>query len=331
MAAVVLGLALAAPARAETETLYGRLLKSTGWINCPQPGGANSSGTCWVFDAQERLVITNHHVVDGATKVVVDFPMYQNGQLVKRVSEYQKCRPFRGKVLATDVKRDLALCQLEALPKDIVALPMAGRSTTRGQLIFSLGNSSASNPNRDEAALWRMASGKVDFRYFEVVTIPKPHNHKVEVNTVRGTLPTAGGDSGGPVVNTRGELVGVNSSADRSNSFSIDVEEVRTFVARVTAARAAPPKKCDVVGTWTVATTDELGRCFWSLTVRSDGTCLMERDEGFEGTLRPNDRGDSARLAIPGLSLQGDVMLTWSGDDEFSFTCGGKDFSAVRR
>src|SRR5262249_43514575 len=111
--------------RADTETIYQRLLQSTGWINCPQPGGPNSWGTCWVYDKQQRLVITNKHVIDKATTVTVDFPMYQQGRLVTLVTEYLKTAPINGKVVAFDEKRDLALCQLESLPAGVEALPLA--------------------------------------------------------------------------------------------------------------------------------------------------------------------------------------------------------------
>jgi hypothetical protein len=100
---------------------------------------------------------------------------------------------------------------------------------------------------------------------------------------------------------------------------------------RALRTRRLPPQPRDVVGTWTVATTDELGRCYWSLTVHADSTCLMERDETFEGTFRVNDRGDLVSLSIAGMALKGDVPISWTDDNQFSFTCKGKNFTAVRR
>jgi S1-C subfamily serine protease len=331
LTSVVLGLTLSCSAYADSETIYNRLLQSTGWINCPQPDGTNSWGTCWVVDREERLVVTNKHVVDRASKVMVDFPMYRDGQLIWMVSEYLRTAPTHGKVLAADSKRDLALCQLEVLPKGIVALPLANKSAVRGNKVYSMGNSSANTPIQEEAKLWRGISGKVDFRYFDVITFQKALTQKVEANTIRTTLPTASGDSGGPVVNTSGEVVAVHSNGDKFNSFSIDVVELKTFLDRAMQIRRLPAPPRDVVGTWTVATTDELGRCYWSLTVRANGTCLLERDEGFEGTFHASGGGDVVRLAIPGMAMQGEVPLTWSGDDQFAFTINGKDFMAVRR
>jgi S1-C subfamily serine protease len=331
IAAVILGLSLTSSVQADSQTIYNRLLKSTGWINCPQPDGSNSWGTCWVVDREERLVITSKHVVDLATAVLVDFPQYMEGRLITRVTEYLKLAPIHGKVLAIDTKRDLALCQLETLPVGILALPLAKASAAKGNKVYSIGNSGAASPIQEEAVLWRPASGKVDLRYFDTITFKKPPHQKVEANTIRCTLPTAGGDSGGPVVDTAGELVGVHSNGDRFNSYSIDVAEVKTFLERALQSRRLPREPRVVVGTWTVATSDELGRCYWSLTIRADGSCLMERDESFEGTFLTNRRACLIRLFIPNMVLEGHVHISWTNDDQFSFTCNGKEFVAVRR
>jgi S1-C subfamily serine protease len=55
----------------------------------------------------------------------------------------------------------------------------------------------------------------------------------VNCRVVETSSPTNGGDSGGPVVNDRGELVAVVSccaTKDRNISWFIEVSEVRTFL-----------------------------------------------------------------------------------------------------
>src|SRR5438094_8215637 len=98
-AALVLSLVLAPQVHADSETLFKRLLKSTGWINCPQPHGGNSWGTCWVYDRDERLVVTNKHVIDRAVTVTVDFPLYDRGQLLTSVPDYIARAPYPGQVV----------------------------------------------------------------------------------------------------------------------------------------------------------------------------------------------------------------------------------------
>jgi S1-C subfamily serine protease len=317
------------PGRADTETIRLRMLRSTGWINCPQPDGTNSWGTCWVYDRAQRLVVTNMHVIDKARWVMVDFPVFRDGQLVLLVQEYLKMAPINGKVLAFDDKRDLALCQLDRIPDGVEAVPLAEGKAQRRNRVFSLGNSSANTPSKDDAKLWRFVTGSVELRYFDVISFSKPPLQKVEATTVRSSIKTARGDSGGAVVNTSGRLVGVHSNGDNMSSFAIDVGEVRVFLERALAPRRAPPGR-DLTGTWTVATTDELGRCYWSLTVESDGTCQFERDDCFEGTFHAL-RDGKLRISIRGAQMRGEVALTWVNDDQFSFRLHGVDYTATRR
>src|SRR5436305_1112507 len=123
LAGLLLSLAVVPQARADGEAVFKRLLKSTGWINCPQPDGGNSWGTCWVVDRGQRLVVTNKHVVDRAVTVAVDFPLYERGQLVTNVTDYIPKAPYRGTVVFFDERRDLALCRLDEMPADVLALP----------------------------------------------------------------------------------------------------------------------------------------------------------------------------------------------------------------
>jgi S1-C subfamily serine protease len=329
-ACLTLALVPAGQAHADTETIYNKLLHATGWINCPQPNGGNSWGTCWVYDREQRLVITNKHVIDEATTVLVDFPLYRDGKLLTNLADYLQTRPIQGKVLAFDEKRDLALCQLDSLPAGIESLPLAKTSARPGNKIFSVGNSNANTPKQQEAKLWRQATGKVEMRYFDVITFQKPPIQKVEATSIRGSLKTAGGDSGGPVVNTSGELVAVHSNGDTFNSFSIDVCEVRIFVERAMQKRRPPSPSRQVAGTWTVATTDELGKCYWSLTVHADGRCVLERDDSHDGAFLAV-RDGKARLSVPSLQMRGEVLLRWTSDDQFSFTLHGMDYTATRR
>src|SRR5262245_60707307 len=198
---LVLALMLAPQAHADSEAVFKRLLKSTGWINCPQPDGGNSWGTCWVVDRSQRLVITNKHVVDRATKVTVDFPLYERGQLLTKLSDYIPQTPYRGSVVYFDERRDLALCRLDEVPAEILALPLAA-GTVPGNRVYSLGNSPANTPNQKDAKLWRFLGGKVEMRYFDVVTFAKAPVQRVEATSLRCSMKTAPGDSGGPVVNT---------------------------------------------------------------------------------------------------------------------------------
>jgi hypothetical protein len=132
-------------------------------------------------------------------------------------------------VVARDKKADLAIIQLESLPKEKKAVPLAASSAEPGQSVHSIGNAGKSG------ALWGYVPGKVRQVYHKewkadlggrVLTFKA----KV-VETDSATNP---GDSGGPLLNDKGELVGVTEggavNASLLSTF-VDVSEVKKLLA----------------------------------------------------------------------------------------------------
>src|SRR5437763_1068049 len=101
-------------------------------------------GTCWVVEAEKRLVITNQHVVLGHDTCKVAFPRCQSGNVLTNSGLYPQSDYIPGKVLARDSKRDLALVRLDRLPKGAKALVLAPKGIMSGQEIWAIGNSSMS-------------------------------------------------------------------------------------------------------------------------------------------------------------------------------------------
>jgi tetratricopeptide (TPR) repeat protein len=220
----------------EAAVVYRRTLGSTAWIYNPK---IDSSGTGWVVDRARRLLITNQHVVDDATHVEVLFPAYRDGQLISERSYYKDHgRTIRGRVMDAVVDRDLALIQLDSLPPDIRELPLAASSPIPGEPVYSIGNPGASG------ALWVFTSGDVRAVYRKRWST-RIGNASIwrEARVVETSSPTNPGDSGGPVVNTKGEVVGVTEGGNtmaRLVSTSIDVADVREFLAQ--ANRVMEPR-----------------------------------------------------------------------------------------
>src|SRR6185295_12884079 len=125
---------------ADDSVLFRKTLRATCWVQTPNGG----HGTGWVVDHEQRLVITNKHVVGTFDEASVMFPMFKDGSLVTAAGEYlnqaDKLK-VSGKVLARDDKRDLALIQLDRLPEGVTALALADASAKIEDAILSIGNS----------------------------------------------------------------------------------------------------------------------------------------------------------------------------------------------
>jgi tetratricopeptide (TPR) repeat protein len=232
----------AAAEQVDAAELVDRMLQSTAYVladNSPQPAW---TGSGWVIDKGRRLMITNQHVVSNLDQVYVIFPEYHEEDVVRDTDHYlRQSSRIAAKVILSDPARDLAVIQLESLPEGIEALPLASRSPRAGERLHSLGN--------PEGEMWLYTEGRV--RGVRVKTF---YNDDGNLGTIRRHCkvvetqsPTNHGDSGGPVVNDRGEIVGVVQGGKLNANllhYFIDVSEVRAFIKQVdelwspTSARA---------------------------------------------------------------------------------------------
>jgi S1-C subfamily serine protease len=205
--------------------IYPRLMRSTVLI-ARENGGW---GTGWIIDRKQKLVVTNHHVIAGANGVTVYFPAKgQDGKWISEQKYYVGNNIGVGaRVLDSDPSRDLALLQIQAVPDEISELTLASGSPQPGDRVHSVGNPGASD------ALWVYSSGTVRQVYQK--DLQYPGGQKVSAKVVETSSPINPGDSGGPVVNDKGELVGVTSGLHRDArliSWCIDVGEVKAFMSR---------------------------------------------------------------------------------------------------
>ena len=213
-------------AHADAEN-YQRTLGSTTWVIASDAENSTSSGTGVLVDAERKLMITNAHVVGDSRKVVVFFRENTKGvPEVKKRHYLDKILKvgLRGNVLAVDRKRDLALVELNRLPEGARAIELAEKSITPGSQVDSIGNPGASD------VLWVYTSGTVRSVYEKQFrTSAGDHQFKV----VETQSPINTGDSGGPVVNAEGKLIGIAQSfSEKSNlvSYCVDVTEIKEFM-----------------------------------------------------------------------------------------------------
>lgn len=225
-ATVVASFLYAAQTACADPNVYQNTLRSTTWVLAKNSDGT-ASGTGVLIDAERKLVVTNAHVVGDARNTVVFFsdmqstrPKVERKYYLDNVSKLG----IRGRVVAVDRKRDLALIQLSKLPDGATAIEMATESIGPGEPVQSIGNPGSSE------ALWVYTSGTVRSIYNKKFrTGAGEHNFKV----VETQSPINSGDSGGPVVNKDGQLVAIAQAIApkaRLVSYCVDITEVKLFL-----------------------------------------------------------------------------------------------------
>ena len=211
------------------QEIVERLKFSTCWINCR---GA-SSGTGWVLDKSRRLVVTNQHVIARAKGISIYFPDKREGEWVNDVNHYLRLvKPIPAVVIASNYNDDLALLQLERLPKRAVALKLAAKSPPQGSQLHSIGARTLGSDT-----MWTYTIGHVR-------QVGRGRNANGGIaRIVEAQMEYNKGNSGGPIVNDFGELVavvegyrtksrsGTRIVSVRNVSIAADVRGVKTWLA----------------------------------------------------------------------------------------------------
>ena len=207
--------------------LYEQVVDSTVWVvNVSE----ECTGTGWVIDAEQGLVVTNHHVVGTSVDVVVCLPAKdETGRFINSRDFYRNNQVHQrtATVVASDPVRDLAVLHVQDFPESRVSLPLATNSASPGESIVSVGNPGVSE------GLWVFTRG-------EVRNVCEQTGYRVEgpvkYRVLESSSAINSGDSGGPAVNENGEIVGVSTAYRKDGrlvSLFIDVMTVRTFFQEV--------------------------------------------------------------------------------------------------
>lgn len=167
-------------------------------------GGSTGSG--FVVDTEGTLV-TNYHVLEGARSAEVEF---NTGDRAK-ITGYWKL----------DDVRDLAIVHIDLPVEKLTPLPIAEQLPRKGEQVAAFGAPLGLSFTASEGIVSAIRNAE------EI-------SH-VEGTYVQTTAPISPGNSGGPLVNLRGEVVGVNSfkvASGENLNFSISCVDIREVLSQ---------------------------------------------------------------------------------------------------
>jgi S1-C subfamily serine protease len=172
-------------------------------------------GSGFVMDKAGH-VVTNYHVVAGASSVEVSFSNSDN---------------MKARIVGSDPSTDLAVLQIDARSRALSPLVFGNSDRVRvGDSVVAIGNPLGYDRSVTAgivSAVQRAISAPNQFPIDHVIQTDAPINH---------------GNSGGPLINSRGEVVGVNAQIATGGSgsdgsigigFAIPINTVRTVVAQL--------------------------------------------------------------------------------------------------
>ena len=212
-------LAWAGPARADDISAAGRgVVRIVTIAVTGDEGFGHGSG----FAVAPNRVVTNYHVVEAVNR----YP----GNIVIGVVPSEGAKPFQGKLIAWDEERDLALIEFTGVR--LPPLTLYKGTTQEGDPLIALGY-----PGNVDMATARSA---VDF-----ITPQSPVRTQGNLSGLRNisglamllhTAAIARGNSGGPLLDRCGRVLGVNravtnnESGDSSFAFAVAGTELAAFL-----------------------------------------------------------------------------------------------------
>jgi S1-C subfamily serine protease len=181
-------------------------------FDLPQQEEERSLGSGFVIDKAGHIV-TNYHVVAGAENVKVSF---------------SDAESMKARIVGKDPSTDIAVLKVDAKARALTPLPLGNSDAIHvGDSVLAIGNPLGyvrSATSGIVSALQRPITAPNGFRIDHVIQTDAALNH---------------GNSGGPLLNAQGQVIGVNSQiasttdANIGIGFAIPINTVRDVAAQI--------------------------------------------------------------------------------------------------
>lgn len=222
----VAALALSGGSSDPVPGVVSRLTPSTVLVESVRGGGRTGTGSGWVLDAAAGLVVTNAHVLNQGDGV--------------RVASAGRRRSAR--VVATAPCEDVALLHV-AGSAGLRRASLAPEGTARpGETVVALGYPAGAQPGDAPTATTGVVSGS-RAAYRDAAPDVPGYTEALQTDTALNP-----GNSGGPLVDLDGRIVGMNSAvrskgadgrALQNVNYAIGAGRLRTTLAGLRAGRSA--------------------------------------------------------------------------------------------
>jgi len=248
-------------------------------------------GSGFVVDKAGHIV-TNFHVVEDAGEIRVSF---SNRDTVE------------AELVGTDPSTDLAVLRVESQASALTPLPLGDSDTVRvGDPVVAIGN---------PFGLDRTATAGIVSALQRLITAP---NQFTIDHVIQTDAPINRGNSGGPLLNARGEVIGVNTQIETGGistgnvgiGFSVPSNTVEDVVAQILQTGRAEHAYLGIAGH---AVTADLAETY-NLPVESG--ILVEEVRPASGAAKAGLEAGETRVVVAGetYDLGGDIIVAAGGE-----------------
>ena len=250
-------------------------------------------GSGFVLDRAGHIV-TNYHVIEGATDIKVGFSNRDT---------------MTARIVGSDPSTDLSVLRVQVPANALTPLPLGNSDRVEvGDQVVAIGN---------PFGLARTATAGIISAVQRFIT--SPNQYTID-HVLQTDAPINHGNSGGPLLNTIGQVVGVNTQIETGGSvgsttgnvgigFAVPSNTVKNVVAQLLRTGKVDHAYLGIVGQ---AITPDLAQTY-KLPVKSG--VLVERVRAHSAAARADLRAGHSHVVVAGETyvLGGDIIVSFNG------------------
>ena len=273
-------------------------ITATGSPQVDPFGGSESQralGSGFVFD-KAGYIVTNYHVVEGAGSIRVTFSNNQS---------------INARLVGSDPSTDLAVLKVNMKASALTPLPLGDSDAVEvGDSVVAIGN---------PFGLSRTATAGIVSALQRQITAPEDAlgNQYAIDHVIQTDAPINKGNSGGPLINPSGEVIGVNAQIETGGltegntgvGFAIPSNTVKSVAGQlIETGKVDHP----AIGVIAQAVTPDVAEAF-RLPVKKG--VLVEEVQAGSGAAKAGIKGGTTDVTVAGESytLGGDIIVAANG------------------
>jgi S1-C subfamily serine protease len=258
-------------------------------FNAPQVPAQQALGSGFVLDKAGHIV-TNYHVIEGADQIEVSFSNQDT---------------LRATLVGSDPSTDIAVLRVETSSRSLTPLVLGNSGSVRvGDPVVAIGN---------PFGLARTATAGIVSAVQER-TITAPNGYPID-HVIQTDAPINSGNSGGPLLNDRAQVIGVNSQITPGTSgnvgigFAVPSNTVKEVVAQLVTTGRVDRAYLGIGG---ATVNPELARVF-RLPVDTGVLVEVVGDDTPAARAGVKPGTSSTVVAGEGYTLGGDLIVALAG------------------
>jgi serine protease Do len=178
-------------------------------------GSNKGSGGTGSIISRDGLVITNAHIFKqkDSDDLLTDISIFLKPDRVTGNHKTDLAKGYKGKILAYDIPLDLALVKIEGVRTPLPTVDFAeSEKVDIGEQVYAIGHP-------EQGGLWSLTTGVISAYWSDYGGIAGKNMFQTDASINRG-------NSGGPLLDNAGDMIGINSMIARKAADGLTITDV---------------------------------------------------------------------------------------------------------